>query len=85
MKRTKIKLGIMAKDNITGFAGMVTAKAEYLWGCMQFELKPTGLDKDGRPQKSIWFDEERIIPDNDYKKVKQTGGPQDSPPERSVD
>lgn len=36
----EIKLGIKARDKITGFEGIVTAKVEYINGCVQFCLTP---------------------------------------------
>ena len=52
----KIKLGVRAKDIVTGFTGIVYAKAKYLTGCNQFALKP-GVDEKGNIQDAHWFDE----------------------------
>jgi len=40
-----IELGQKVKDMITGFEGIVTAKIEYLNGCLQFYVVP----KAGKP------------------------------------
>ena len=34
------KLGIKAKDSITGFQGVITGKVSYLTGCDQYLLAP---------------------------------------------
>lgn len=36
----KHKLGLKAKDKITGFEGIITARCEYLTGCNQYCLTP---------------------------------------------
>lgn len=53
-----INLGQKAKDKITGFEGIITGRAEYLYGCTQFCIVP--LAKDGKICDSQWFDEGRI-------------------------
>ena len=55
----KSKIGDIAQDNITGFAGLIDAKIEYLTGCTQFRLQPREL-KDGKIQEAVWFDENRL-------------------------
>lgn len=57
----KIKFGAKVKDSVTGFVGFVVARCEYMNGCVQYEIEPATL-KDGVPQKSIWLDEQRVIP-----------------------
>lgn len=54
-----ITLGQKAKDKITGFEGILTAKCEHLYGCDQYCLMPT-VDKDGKAQDGKWFDDGRI-------------------------
>lgn len=77
---SELKLGATAKDIVTQFKGVITARADYLTGCTQFLLQPKGLDKEGKCQDSQWFDEGRLLPTN-AKLVKvfetaHTGGPQ---------
>jgi len=55
-----IALGQMARDVITGFSGLVMAKAQYLTGCNQVLLTPRKLDKDGKRRDGEWFDEQRV-------------------------
>jgi len=54
-----IKLGLKAKDKITGFEGIITGRAQYLTGCNQAVLVPTVDDK-GLVRGGEWFDEARL-------------------------
>lgn len=54
-----IELGVKAKDKITGFAGTVTGRSEYLTGCAQYLVAPP-VGKDGNVRDSCWFDEQRL-------------------------
>lgn len=64
---SEIKLGIVAKDRITGFQGVVTGKTEYLTGCRQFLLAPQEDPSNisGTPVRELkpsnWFDEGRLV------------------------
>lgn len=51
--------GKKAKDKVTGFIGIITAKCYYLYGCAQYGLTP-GIDKEGKLNNIAWFDEGRI-------------------------
>tara|TARA_R110000850_G_scaffold277151_1_gene424868 strand:- start:58095 stop:58349 length:255 start_codon:yes stop_codon:yes gene_type:complete len=50
-----IRLGVRAKDKITGFTGIVMGKAEWLTGCDQVALKPP-VSSDGSMRDASWFD-----------------------------
>lgn len=54
-----ITLGKEAKDKITGFQGIITAKVEYLFGCNQYGLTPK-VKEDGTTKDTQYFDEGRI-------------------------
>jgi hypothetical protein len=54
-----IRLGVEARDIITGFEGTVTGRCEYLTGCSQYNLIPKA--KDGAYIESRWFDEQRLM------------------------
>ena len=56
-----IKLGQKVRDKITGFEGIITAKAEYLNGCIQFCVRPR-VDKEGKSQDGEYFDVEQLEP-----------------------
>jgi hypothetical protein len=53
-------LGSRVKDRVTGFSGVVTTVGFDLYGCIQGVVNP-GVDKDGKPQDSQWFDVNRLI------------------------
>jgi hypothetical protein len=84
-------MGSLAKDVITNFEGVIVCKTEWLTGCDQIGLRPTQLDKDGKPQDSQFFDVTRIqiladpteevqrVVDGNLQGTKVTGGPQDTP------
>jgi hypothetical protein len=74
-----INLGQKAKDKITGFEGILTGRAQYLFGCDQYCTAPPA--KDGKIGESQWFDEGRIeitgkgvLPEE--VQVAKPGGPQ---------
>lgn len=51
-------LGKKAKDKVTGFEGIITAKVIYLYGCTQYCITPPA--KDGKVEDSRYYDEGRI-------------------------
>lgn len=73
-----ILLGQKAKDKVTGFEGIITGRAQYLYGCDQYCLVPPA--KEGEIKRAEWFDEGRleitgngIIPKD--VQVEKPGGP----------
>ena len=73
-----IKLGDRGKDSITGYEGIAIARSEYLYGCVSIQVQSREI-KDGKMQ-SVWLDEQRLTGDP----VATSGGPQPTPPARSV-
>lgn len=53
---TEIKIGDVAKDELTGFEGLVIGRSRYLSNCDRLTLQPRSLDKDGKPQATNSFD-----------------------------
>ena len=53
-------LGQRARDKVTGWEGVLTGRATYLYGCTQYVITATELDKDGKLRDGEWFDEGRI-------------------------
>ena len=51
----KEKLGMKARDRITGLTGIVIAYDEWLNGCVRVGLQSQILNKDGEPMKAFWF------------------------------
>lgn len=64
MSEFKFEHGKEAKDQITGFKGVVTGRADYITGCNQYLLVPT-VDNDGKKVDAHWLDENRLelVPD----------------------
>jgi hypothetical protein len=54
-----LELGRKGKDKITGFAGTIVGRCEYLTGCNQVLLVPP-VGKDGAYKDGQWFDEQRV-------------------------
>lgn len=63
-----IKLGNKYYDQITGFVGIATGKVKYISGCNQVLLAP-GVDKDGKIQESMWFDEQRLVKVEGFERI----------------
>jgi len=79
----KMGLGVTVTDTVTGFAGVVTARAEYSTGCKQYLVSPS-VDKDGSYREGLWFDEDRLfaaeVDERTYgSDFKPVGGPQRNP------
>jgi len=74
-----MKLGVKAKDKITGFTGIVTGKCSYLTGCDQYLVAPKS--KGNNKDESHWFDEARLkvigkgIKPEDVTTKEDPGGP----------
>jgi hypothetical protein len=54
--KDNIDMGDMAKDELTGFEGVVIGRTHWLTNCDRITLQPRSLDKDGQPTKSNSFD-----------------------------
>lgn len=52
--------GDEAKDLVTGFRGIITARTTWLHGCDRLSITPNKLNGDGVPIKDESFDEQRI-------------------------
>ena len=55
----EIQFGDKVKDTVTGFSGIVTAKAFYATGCNQLLVQPK-LSKKNTWSSPHWFDIERV-------------------------
>lgn len=53
-----LKLGVKARDKITGFEGIIIGRAQYITGCDQYVIAPKA--KKGRCESAQWFDEGRV-------------------------
>ena len=52
----QIEIGDLAKDELTGFEGVVIGRTFWLTNCDRLTLQPRTLTKDGEPQKPVSFD-----------------------------
>ena len=83
------ELGSSVQDTITGFSGIVVARAEWLNGCTRIAVQSLVLN-DGKPLPEEWIDERQLRRIDDLlaarntASVKSTGGPRRAP-ERAAD
>lgn len=80
-KSFKFSNGDHVVDKITGFAGIVRSRADYLTGCNRYAVQNPDLEK-GKPADWRWFDEDELLKVEDKKPVtltekpvKKRGGP----------
>lgn len=76
-----IKLGRTVRDTITGFEGVATGCAEYLWGCKKILIEGK-VQADGK-MPSQWVDEQRVEYSDSETETPESeapGGPQLLPP-----
>jgi len=57
---TTVGLGDRVKDRITGLVGIVTARTEFLYGCVRIQVQPEKLDKDKKVAETGHFDEAQV-------------------------
>lgn len=76
-----IPFGSLVIDKITGFKGKVTARFEYMTGCVRYNVE-SPVDKDGKLPEAAVFDENRLLVTPDHVDIPQnkTGGYQPDPP-----
>jgi hypothetical protein len=75
-----VLLGSEVRDSMTGFAGVVVSRTEYLYGCVSVGVQPAGLSPKGKPEGIVYFDEQRL----DGESEAPVGGPGDHPPQRAT-
>lgn len=64
LKKHLAMLGMKVEDRVSGFKGTCTSVAFDLYGCIQAVVNP-GVDKDGKPSDSHWFDIGRLTTTSD--------------------
>lgn len=76
----EIKLGNKVKCIITNFQGIVTAKCEYINGCVQYLVKPK-IEKDRKYPQGTWIDRAqlKVIPGGISIKKTMGGSMDDTP------
>lgn len=83
MSPFKFDCGQRVKDLVTGFAGIVISRTEYLNRCIRYGVQSDKL-KDGQPSDAAYFDEEQLVADGRKPSIAivkpaRTGGPHDAP------
>ena len=53
-------LGHEVKDKVSDYKGVVISMCFDLYGCIQADVRPKTLDKDGKVRGGRWFDVSRI-------------------------
>lgn len=82
----EFELGVQVKDKVTPFKGIVTARTQYLNGCLQYCVKSQKLKDSGDPLDDQWFDEGQLTKTGPgiSSKIKAAeeppGGPRTTPP-----
>ena len=57
----KVRLGDMCKDTISGFEGICTGIAEWLYSCSKVHVTPQKInEKTHKPVAGHWFDEPQV-------------------------
>ena len=60
MAEFKFALGVMLRDIVTGYKGIVLGRTQYFTGCNHYGLMKRGVDEKGKPGEYEWFDEGRL-------------------------
>lgn len=78
----RIELGMVARDTITGFTGVVVADTQWLHGCRRLTLQPQELKPDGSMRDTCSFDEPQLVlvPNTPvHMSTRDSGGPRPEP------
>jgi len=57
----KFDLGVILKDVVTGFEGVVMGRTQYYTGCNHYGLVSQKLSDKGSPIDWEWLDESRLV------------------------
>ncbi len=57
----KFECGHEAKDQVTGFIGIITSRSEHLTGCNTYWINPGLNKKTGKLEEGMWVDENRLV------------------------
>lgn len=53
----RIELGDEVQDTISGVKGIAIGRTQWITGCDNIQIKPQGVDRDGKPCESFAADE----------------------------
>ena len=54
-----MQMGDLMRDQVSGFEGIATGKAQYINGCVKWLLE--GKIRDDGKMPTEWFDEQRVV------------------------
>lgn len=54
------RLGVLGRDLVTGVQGIVTARAEYLNGCVRYQISPQSESPNKVNEHVEWVDEQAL-------------------------
>lgn len=77
----RVKLGVKAKDRITGFEGIVICVSEWLNGCLRITIQPQAMHE-GKPVDNQTFDAEQVEAvevETGFTQMTPSGGPSIAP------
>lgn len=60
MSKTTIKLGDKVCDRVSGFTGLATGRAEYLYTTTTVQVTPEAVDSNGKLIGAVWFEEAQL-------------------------
>lgn len=61
MTKALAQIGDQVRDKVTGFAGIVVARTEWLNGCIRLTVQPAKLNKEGGVKPTETFDIEQLV------------------------
>jgi len=86
---TKVELGDIVRDSVTGFEGIVEGITLWRFGCRRIQVRPTKLKDDGTLHEMQVFDEPALhiikranVPIKVQAERTRRGGPKDARAER---
>lgn len=88
---TKVELGDIVRDEVTGFEGVVNSITIWRYGCRRIGVLPTKLKEDGGIHKAEVIDEPALhilkradIPQHVQQQRQEAGGPKDAAAEAAA-
>lgn len=76
-----LRLGDIARDQITQYEGVVVCISTWLHGCRRMTLQARECAADGKPKDSYTFDEPQLtrVSGTTFSTTSNTGGPRPEP------
>lgn len=64
-----IELGAKVRDKVSGFTGLATGRAGYLYTTATVQVTPKSIGADGKLIGCVWFEESQLEPANDKREA----------------